>query len=1562
MMLNLITSLAATSVYLFLFPSPVIGQIASTGAQNAINVMNANVKQEKKNILQLAVRESLIVERQEHFRKATEFHKERQALIRRGSLRFPDGQVIVSNQGAGEQLIDPRTPLGLGDPLFRQIHVEQKIELGSLLSPHQVTELRTANMNTLQTEIASGWTFIDGSGSLLQQNTNRHRSSFMALIAVAPNKIIRRQCDSCEKSHQDIYYRRTDQSSRVGGMNRKLIQMMLGDVSGFYSSDCGSGDKVCQIYNRCDIDFTLHSTYQDAMSNINPWQACRNVEYGSGVDMYTASNKIGFPGYSGINHPTDSQFNQGRVNGQIDYGFFVEESMWIPIYGARLLHIFEDLKDENIKNAPVTLRESPHSIIRRVCIDCTDYRYKDIYYRRIFPVPEDMDLWDIISRNFKDQKGNIHGYDYDIHSTYDDAVNAENGWYCGDHHGPTPAPAPNHVIYEAEDFLSDYSGEVEIKDEYSGYTGVGYVDIGYGNGTYAQWSNIDGGTGGPCTLKFRYATGGTRTRSPGVLSINGNDMEITVRFRQTRSWSTYTYDEIETSCSEGDQTIRLTFNTASVPHVDSIQVILGDASGGTRRHLIDATGPSTECLKLCCFPTDKDSVNDYMLGRCHAQSCHYVMANSGSAYCSGRNYYADCVTSCILDSSSSLDSTSALDNSMDSSSSLDSTSALDNYKFYPRKDSAGFDIRKVVGKSLEELASICDGSSYCVGFNSNGWLKRIISDEVDFPTWTSDQTKGLYVSQTQTQDSNSHDQEDGEIIGFPGRCRPHINDPVDTFKDQWIKTNAGEEVGVQDFAFYIEGAAVPETGIWMTENDEMDAFLNPGTLDSTMEISCKDSVISVDTDSHYSFPTNLKPYGLKGESDAYAGWYDIQGCGKCSDWCGWFSSDNTFDGGMNPRYQSWTSSNDMFACVSASSLHEPDYTTAPSYVPPELYAEGSTFASFLNFFPNIDRCSGAHENSPPVRNYEYIGCYVDSPNRILPRSMGTGISLDGCHVMCRDKGYTNFGRQWNEECWCGGGGQNADPNYEMYSDVPYDKHGLSAINDASSTIFSPPLCNDCESNFIGAHLMCVFEIKYESPSSAGHTCKNLDTFDIPNYQDEFQPDLMPYKYQMPVVPDPYAGYYDVQRCGKCNDFCFWAGSSKDGSGLNPEWQAHTKTDHFTCKLAGGYKGQYDMTERNYFGKSFRFQKCASEGASTPSYKKEKYVGCFYDQSHSRALPTRIGTNSGVLDLGSCAKACRDKGYHYFGRQEIGYCYCGGEAESDKSYAKYGEVDGGDLSIPSLDGSSHWDLSKDIAGDFGIGDFTISMDITGKGGQLLNDGLGLPFGAIFTRSNLFRSGFPGPASRLFPNGDIIFRILKKNGGQLVWRNGFPNPTSRITRHLIFSRHGDVLTLQIGNKSKTLNLTRQIADNSVVTEAPLRFNGNQERPEKMRLNVIMSNIKVSPLSTADNSLCSNCDGSNIGQGKQCVFKILDQYDPVVERKKHECSHIKSINVRRYCFVSCRDANLSYKNLLACQTLKVTGLRFLNIEVAKWKDSPICDTKHCIKNMHPLGRDVSQDRGVH
>ena len=106
---------------------------------------------------------------------------------------------------------------------------------------------------------------------------------------------------------------------------------------------------------------------------------------------------------------------------------------------------------------------------------------------------------------------------------------------------------------------------------------------------------------------------------------------------------------------------------------------------------------------------------------------------------------------------------------------------------------------------------------------------------------------------------------------------------------------------------------------------------------------------------------------------------------------GWFSSDNHFDGGMNPIYQSWTSGNDFFACLSGSSLHGSVHTSGvdptpfySSFIPYQLYAKGNPFASFLNFFPTIKRCSSAYVSPPPLPEYEYVGCYHDCPDRALP--------------------------------------------------------------------------------------------------------------------------------------------------------------------------------------------------------------------------------------------------------------------------------------------------------------------------------------------------------------------------------------------------------------------------------------------------------------------------------------------------------------------------------------------------------------------------------------------------
>jgi len=57
--------------------------------------------------------------------------------------------------------------------------------------------------------------------------------------------------------------------------------------------------------------------------------------------------------------------------------------------------------------------------------------------------------------------------------------------------------------------------------------------------------------------------------------------------------------------------------------------------------------PTPSCSDLCCYPIDNDGnggwTNSYMLGVCEQNGCHYVMWSNGSPYCSGTNYYHQCM-------------------------------------------------------------------------------------------------------------------------------------------------------------------------------------------------------------------------------------------------------------------------------------------------------------------------------------------------------------------------------------------------------------------------------------------------------------------------------------------------------------------------------------------------------------------------------------------------------------------------------------------------------------------------------------------------------------------------------------------------------------------------------------------------------------------------------------------------------------------------------------------------------------------------------------------------------
>jgi len=75
--------------------------------------------------------------------------------------------------------------------------------------------------------------------------------------------------------------------------------------------------------------------------------------------------------------------------------------------------------------------------------------------------------------------------------------------------------------------------------------------------------------------------------------------------------------------------------------------------------------------------------------------------------------------------------------------------------------------------------------------------------------------------------------------------------------------------------------------------------------------------------------------------------------------------------------------------------------------------------------------------------------------------------------------------------------------------------------------------------------------------------------------------------------DSYQGWYDVQGCGACNDYCRWVGRS--GSGGDPKTRLAKGDSWWSCQLAGHITTH---TNLGRFG-SWTLQRCDGKGAQTP---------------------------------------------------------------------------------------------------------------------------------------------------------------------------------------------------------------------------------------------------------------------------------------------------------------------------------------------------------------------------
>uniref|UniRef100_A0A6V2LP54 WSC domain-containing protein n=2 Tax=Ditylum brightwellii TaxID=49249 RepID=A0A6V2LP54_9STRA len=398
---------------------PSSAQFPPNGDVGAFAKMEAAAEQLEKNTTRQAEKEEGLMDRALHFAKNAEKRATIQAFIERGSTVMPDGEAVIEqNKDAGVQKIDPRTPKGFGNPFFRKIHVEENLDQRALISESEEKAAKKAKKFLNPSADTVGWMRIWHSGQMTDSSTV-WGPEFVSLLYTSPNKIIRRTCMSCDEEFQEIFYRRYTPFP-----NRKFLNII---VQGPFSGETS-------LPNVCGVDFDLYSTYADAIAKTNKWQHC-----------HTSDTK-GLPGYSGPVGHSNGQETCGS-GCQPDYAYYVEEGNWIPIVGAIEFHINGDrdgqiIERANTNNFNSILANSGNSIIRRICVDCVA-PYDDVYYRRYTSPPDD--LYAILYHSFDhNMVGNKMGTDFNLFSTFEDAVRDINPWeYCVTYDPLNKAGFPN---------------------------------------------------------------------------------------------------------------------------------------------------------------------------------------------------------------------------------------------------------------------------------------------------------------------------------------------------------------------------------------------------------------------------------------------------------------------------------------------------------------------------------------------------------------------------------------------------------------------------------------------------------------------------------------------------------------------------------------------------------------------------------------------------------------------------------------------------------------------------------------------------------------------------------------------------------------------------------------------------------------------------------------------------------------------------------------------------------------------------------------------------------------
>ena len=96
----------------------------------------------------------------------------------------------------------------------------------------------------------------------------------------------------------------------------------------------------------------------------------------------------------------------------------------------------------------------------------------------------------------------------------------------------------------------------------------------------------------------------------------------------------------------------------------------------------------------------------------------------------------------------------------------------------------------------------------------------------------------------------------------------------------------------------------------------------------------------------------------------------------------------------------------------------------------------------------------------------------------------------------------------------------------------------------------------------------------------------------------------------PGYRDKWRGWYDVQKCGKCHDYCRWVGDS--GPGGDPRKKTTRKVrgkrkSWWSCWLADASEGQKIYSSNKRWKKKFKYRRCSKEGIPPWDFKLENWI-------------------------------------------------------------------------------------------------------------------------------------------------------------------------------------------------------------------------------------------------------------------------------------------------------------------------------------------------------------------